>query len=255
MCVSPLMIERRYAGMSKIDIVPCGRCHECISKKQNEFAALACLEAQRSTSMWFFTFTYSNSSVPVMCNWLGDRLELFQDFVADSSRSKVLPLMGDMTGKKPLELYKDGAFTYVPSLRREDVRLFLKRCRVAYERKFGKKIDFKYAGFGEYGDRTNRPHYHFLFYNLDKEQAAFLKDAWASQFGFCDACEIPFLNRDGSPARVKVTKYVAKYLGKPKKDFEPLLKGLCESPRRISSKSFGLGVCEEKLKSFIYAKI
>ena len=54
MCVSPLMIERRYAGKSKIDMVPCGRCYECISKKQNEFAALACLEAKRSSSMWFF---------------------------------------------------------------------------------------------------------------------------------------------------------------------------------------------------------
>lgn len=249
------MIERRFAGKSKIDIVPCGRCHECISKKQNEFAALACLEAKRSTSMWFFTFTYANSSVPIMVNWLGDCLELNQSFLTKAGRLNVLSKMGDMTGKKPLELYKDGAFTYVPSLKREDVRLFLKRVRVAYQRKFGKLLDFKYAGFGEYGDRTNRPHYHFLFYNLDKVQAAFLKDAWANDFGFCDCVEVPVLNKDGSPARVKVTKYVAKYLGKPKKDFGPLLNGLCEVPRRISSRNFGVGVCESQLKSFTYAKI
>ena len=249
------MIERRYAGKSKIDIVPCGRCHECISKKQNEFAALACLEAKRSRSMWFFTFTYANSSVPIMVNWFDDSQELHQDFIAESVRSSVLPKMGDMTGKKPLQMYSDDSFTYVPSLRREDVRLFLKRTRVAYQRKFGELFDFKYAGFGEYGSRTNRPHYHFLFYNLDFSQAAFIKDAWCSRFGFCYSCEIPLVNRDGSPARVKVTKYVAKYLGKPKNDFFPLLKGLCESPRRISSRNFGVGVCENQLKSFTYAKI
>ena len=69
MCTNPLVIRRAYAGKVKTDVVPCGKCHECISKKQNEFAALACLEAKKSSSMWFATLTYSNNRVPIILSY------------------------------------------------------------------------------------------------------------------------------------------------------------------------------------------
>ena len=73
MCTSPRLVHRRYAGVEqRIDIVPCGKCHECISKAQNEFAALAVLEAKRSKSMYFCALTYRNGTCPIMRTELSD---------------------------------------------------------------------------------------------------------------------------------------------------------------------------------------
>lgn len=255
MCTNPLVIRRVYAGRTKTDVVPCGKCHECISKKQNEFAALACLEAKKSSSMWFATLTYSNNSVPIMLSYyLGN--ELHTDFVINTNRADILSRMAlNSDGNKVLHSYVFNGFEYNASLNREDLKLFLKRCRVSYEREYGEKLKMTYAAFGEYGDKTHRPHYHALFFGLTDSQASYLSSAWSREFGFSDFHKIPVLNADGSPAHVKVSKYVCKYLSKPKKDFLPLLEGKVEAPRRVSSIGFGVGVVEDKLKSFIYAKI
>ena len=255
MCTNPLVIRRAFAGKVKTDVVPCGKCHECISKKQNEFAALACLEAKKSSSMWFATLTYSNNRVPIMFSYYQAN-ELHTDFVVDNNRAEILSKMAlNMDGKKVLHSFVYNGFECNASLRREDFKLFLKRCRVSYEREFGVKLKFTYAAFGEYGDRTHRPHYHALFFGLTDKQASYISSAWSSEFGFSDFHKIPVVNSDGSPAHVKVSKYVSKYLSKPKKDFLPLLEGKVEAPRRVSSIGFGLGVLDDNVKNFTYAKI
>lgn len=258
MCTRPIILSREDKfGNHVCDVVPCGKCHECVLKAQNEFAALACLEAKRSSSMWMVLFTYSNNTVPIVrCDF--DKLEEDSPEELSSFRFLVNPerqdacrlLKVDMDGKERLSWFKEDGVSFCPSLRREDVRLFLKRVRVAYYREYGENLKFVYAGFGEYGDQYNRPHFHFLFYNLSKRQMDYIADAWKREFGFCNAIWIPVLNPDGSPAHVKVSKYVAKYLHKPKKDFPPMLMGICELPRRMSSRGFGVGVVDDKLKPF-----
>lgn len=49
------------------------------------------------------------------------------------------------------------------SLRKHDYQCFLKRLRKRLDRR-GKKI--RYFGCGEYGERTGRPHYHFIIFGL-----------------------------------------------------------------------------------------
>lgn len=273
MCVCPRTVERRIAGRVRLDVFPCGKCHECIAKAQNEFAALACLEAKRRSSMWFFTFTYSNNTCPICASVVDlpeDKLanfELSSDdlrqlraahrvrwFVDEVSRPDVCKELSlNMDGSRTLHSAMIDGVDYCPSLRREDWRLFIKRTRLAYERLYGHISKFVYAGFGEYGDQFNRPHGHFLFYDLTDQEAYYFKSEWESCFGFCAIYKIPVLNKDGSPAQVKVSKYVCKYLHKPKKDFQPLLDGLCEAPRRISSRGFGVGIVEDQLKDFYQA--
>lgn len=255
MCTNPLVINRVYAGKTRTDIVPCGKCHECIAKKQNEFAALACLEVKRSSSMWFATLTYDNIHCPIAKSWLQANV-LHREFVSDKDRPSIVESMiVNHGGKRDLQLFSKDGFDFIASLRREDLKLFLKRCRVSYVREFNEKLEFRYAAFGEYGDSTYRPHYHVLFYGLSDRQANYLSDCWRNEFGFTDFHKIPVLNSDGSPAHIKVAKYVCKYLSKPKKDFKPLLDGKVEAPRRVSSIGFGVGVVEDQLRDFIYAKI
>lgn len=284
MCTKPIEIHRSYPdGSTRIDVVPCGKCAECRSKKQGEFAALALLESLTCKSMYFVTLTYRNENVPIVkvVQYVrgGELVDVsFSGFVEpDTKLRKVLirNMQTNMTidGPQPLKQvsvirksatpYESDtefdAVIYTPSLRREDFRLFVKRARVAYYREFGEKLQLRYACFGEYGSVTKRPHYHALFYDLTPSQVAFLESRWNEEFGFCRFDNIPMFNLDGSPARVKCAKYVSKYIAKGADDYPAVALNLVERPRRISSRKFGVKSISDKelqsLKSFINAPI
>lgn len=260
MCVNPIKITRKSLdGSSKTMIVPCGKCEECKSKKHSDFAALAVLEAKRADSMHFLTFTYRNDKLPIMkCTRLTgfgiQQKASDNEFIKLSSRYHKLCIEAssiDMEEFRPVKSYThtrrlageyDDTFidvVYTPSLRREDMRLFIKRCREDWYREHGSRIDCRYTVFGEYGSATFRPHYHAIFFNLTDEQAFFLRDQWRIQFGYADCYSIPVLNSDGSPGRLKVANYVSKYIAKGD-EYEAVALNLVERPRRLSSKGFGV---------------
>lgn len=262
MCTNPKVVKRSYAGRAKLYTVPCGKCHECLSKKQHEFAALGVLEAKRSSSMYMVAFTFKNSVCPIMFS--EDSLDgvSFRFVTEPLERSRVLPQMKRSRLSRGRIVHYLVPFSpaegcrYVASLDRELMRLFVKKVRVQYKRVFGVPLRFTYAAFGEYGDEFRRPHFHFLIYNLTDFQMDFVKKYWEREYGWCDVKKIPVLNRDGSPARVKASFYVSKYVSKDKSDYDALLNGWVESPRRFSSLHFGQGVLsQEQLNSFIYAPI
>lgn len=55
------------------------------------------------------------------------------------------------------------------SLDKEHFPLFMKRYRKAHIKKYGKsdKYPIRYFAVGEYGGKTNRPHYHAIMFNVD----------------------------------------------------------------------------------------
>jgi len=68
--------------------------------------------------------------------------------------------------------------TYVPitskgymTLDKRDVQLFMKRLRKLHD----KHVRLKYYLAGEYGGKTERPHYHLILFNADVEK---IHDAW-----------------------------------------------------------------------------
>lgn len=77
----------------------------------------------------------------------------------------------------------DGFFT----LRKSDLQKFFKRLRKLQNE------PLKYFAVGEYGDRTHRPHYHMILYNLKDD--SFIDAAW--QKGFVD---VQPLKHDGAYA-------------------------------------------------------
>lgn len=104
------------------------------------------------------------------------------------------------------------------TLNKRDIQLFMKRLRFNYGKVNKKRI--RYYIVGEYGSRTNRPHYHAIMFNMDDPNL--VVEAW--QNGFVKVC--PVLN--GGIA------YVLKYMFKPRlrsnddrcKEFSLMSKGL-----------------------------
>ena len=65
--------------------------------------------------------------------------------------------------------YADGGYSLV----RKDFQLFMKRLR-----KHANKTKIKYYACGEYGEKTDRPHYHAIVFNLPKPFDKYIKKAW-----------------------------------------------------------------------------
>lgn len=65
-------------------------------------------------------------------------------------------------------------------LKKEDYQLFIKRLRKRF-----KNIKIKYYGCGEYGSKTERPHWHIIIFGLpigsmNLERAGFVEGRWSS---------------------------------------------------------------------------
>jgi hypothetical protein len=92
-------------------------------------------------------------------------------------------------------------------------------------RQFTKGIGYRYFGCGEYGDRSDRPHYHLVIFGLPVLQAEkFLAARWP--YGF--VCVRPYVSSHGL--------YVAAYTTKKMtgKDDDRLRPGQCPEFARMS---------------------
>ncbi len=74
------------------------------------------------------------------------------------------------------DYYKGG------TLVKDDVQKFMKRFRFHFK-KYDKKREIRYFAVGEYGDNTNRAHYHLLIFNIDIDEAKHFTDlSWKKGF-------------------------------------------------------------------------
>lgn len=90
MCTSPILIQNKLQGhlndnkymvlkdcVSQRIYVPCGHCHECVSRRQNDIVQRVDAESLRS-HIYFITLTYNNEHLPSIT--VGDREFAFADF-------------------------------------------------------------------------------------------------------------------------------------------------------------------------------
>lgn len=76
-------------------------------------------------------------------------------------------------------------------LRKEDLQSFFKRLRHVSK--------FRYYAVGEYGEKSMRPHYHVLFFNLSREGAIAAGNEWNYgnvRFGRVEAASIHYCTKD-----------------------------------------------------------
>lgn len=195
MCLTPLTLFRRE-GMRKAndymsDIVPCGRCPECIKTRKLKWVYRLQQENKVSKTAAFLTLTYDDDHLPI----------------------------------------KNG----VPTLLSKHHTDFIKRIR----KRTGVK-GIKYYSCGEYGTRTNRPHYHSIIFNVPFDTLATeddLKSIW--MHGHVDVGDVT----DHSIA------YVAGYVNKKIVDNDRYKDGRLPEFSRMS-KGLGKSYLSESVKKY-----
>lgn len=248
MCTNPVKVIRKDACSNSVRTyyVPCGKCADCVKKKQSEFAALSLHQGLKSGSLHFFTFTYRNDTIPVAISehtMDGPRLIGFERGCDG--------FINGLTGEFKNCVLVNNSYHECCSLQREDVKKVLKQFR-----KYNPDASFKYAIFGEYGEQHGRPHYHGLFYGLTDKQAKSLCDLWSARFGFVYYAPRVSGNLDLGDYKA-MSLYVSKYISKGDYTRWAHILPFVELPRRQSSLDFGSFTKEElsQLASFMKAAI
>lgn len=205
-CLHP--IYNKTTGL----LVPCGKCVNCLKRKQNKYVVLATEEAKRwracgDSSLqtgFFFTLTYNDLHLP------------YNNF-------------------KPYHDFSIQKLGYnIPSLRFSDVNDALHYIR-KWASRHGFPTDYSYLWCGEYGSHTNRPHYHAMIFGMPKEVARKLTSYWESKYGFVMRKEFPLHDKDSC----NVSRYIAKYATKGCFDDPYSLQGFRPKGRIFTSHYFG----------------
>lgn len=129
-CYSPIKVDLvRKPGQPKFILVDCGRCPYCDLKRIKEWTNRCILEAKFSNNYFFVTLTYNNENL--------------------NANSE--------TGEVELSV--------------REHQLFMKRLRDYYKRNEDKVLPYqkkplRFVMCGEYGGLNDRPHYHYILFNV-----------------------------------------------------------------------------------------
>lgn len=126
--------------------IPCGKCWACQLNYSAEWATRIMLEAQKYDHNYFVTLTYDEEHVPVL-----DHIEY----------EEVYKVHEEVIERKEITIENDGTWGF--SLAPQHMITFLNSLRKYFERKGHKGIKYFYCG--EYGETTQRPHYHIILLN------------------------------------------------------------------------------------------
>lgn len=133
---------------------PCGQCIPCRIKRKREWTHRIMLESGLQSDNTFITLTYSDETLPLM-NLDGTALM---------------------------------STTQVSTLRKSDMQLFLKRFRAAIA-----PLKIRLVYVGEYGDISERPHYHaaiFGYPNCLRGKTRYLVGPNRTQKSCCVHCDL-----------------------------------------------------------------
>lgn len=103
--------------------------------------------------------------------------------------------------------YQDKYLPENGSLKKRDLQLFFKRLRKILDSQ-GRKI--RYYACGEYGDQTERPHYHAIIFGMGLEDKKIIMQAWP----YSDWTVPAILRNAFGLAEVDSIDYVARYIDK-----------------------------------------
>lgn len=268
-----LLLNRKYKFNTELVMAPCGKCDECLKQKQNEYFVRFYRQALESNLVQFLTLTYRPESIPIaeracvvdmdtgQMEYQGLRVVSSRDDLYNSAdfRSASKTLCGLKKSHDGVVCFQpkfefsgfQGLAQYSYSLCREDLRLWLKNCRVKYKRQYGKSLpEFKYSAIGEYGSKKARPHVHICFFGLNRKQVVFFADEWRKKYGFTYLESCTARNKDGSDGYAILSRYVSKYVTKGQYECARVGAGDVEKPRRCQSIGFGTSFTESDLAYF-----
>lgn len=178
-CLNPLTIFRDGESL----VVPCGKCAACRLQKANAWSVRLANEIVDSKYTLFFTLTYNNKYLPVLCKY-PCKVRHGADFASDHAlnirfdgvkdvprRDGIFIESGDEVPSITNYPYKD----LFPYLSKRDFVLYFKFLRKVLYDKFGKYNLFRYYLVSEFGETYYRPHAHGLIFTEFYEVALYLK--------------------------------------------------------------------------------
>lgn len=148
-CISPFY--KKDTGMS----FPCGKCYPCKARRVSGWSFRLLQEAKRSESALFITLTYSNENVTLTQNRYMTLVK--RDVQLFLKRLRTYTVRSNITGG----LTASGQPT------RKKNKLFETPQKKSHIK--NQKTKIKYYLCGEYGGKTDRPHYHIILFNSSFE--------------------------------------------------------------------------------------
>jgi len=143
-CSNPKKIVVKKNGTEYTLFVPCGKCYACQNVSRAEWALRCSYELKTAKSVSFITLTYDNKNLPHTCC---DRT--FKHLCNIEELKRVTARRWDFA-----RLNKKHAQDFV-----KDMQKLLKK------RFDDKSLLFRVFLSAEYGDVTNRPHYHAIIFS------------------------------------------------------------------------------------------
>lgn len=126
-------------------MIPCGQCLQCRIQYAAAWAARCECESKNHKHSYFVTCTYDDDHVPV------------HNMIEDSHYKGIV---------NPLA-YIEGQTVERLTLCKKDHQDYMKRQRIAAQRKGLMEDNFKFFMCGEYGDRFGRPHHHYILFGME----------------------------------------------------------------------------------------
>lgn len=195
MCVCPIRI--RHPTEYRFIDVPCGKCVECLEKRRNEWSLRLQQELKNSSMFsYFITLTYDDMNLPLIF----DDNDLPISFTLDREHLKSF-----------VRSFRDALRYKIKKLNNSDVY----------------SSSYKYFCVGEYGEKSIRPHYHGMFFNVPLDIDDFSKlveKIWNKGF-----VQVGYLHDGGCHYQAK---YMVKPSGLPDSAIKPFL--LCSKKLGIS---------------------
>ena len=126
--------------------VPCGKCYACLANNRAQWIFRLLAEYHAHPLSLFVTLTYDNEHLPFRVSQvIEDTGEEIINFISDDNR------FGSLSCFSPISA--------VPSVNKRDIQLFIKRLRKSL-----REEKCRYFCTAEYGGKTQRPHYHIIFF-------------------------------------------------------------------------------------------
>lgn len=190
-CLTNIAVKNKTLGLTQH--VPCGQCSICRTNRRIDWAFRIAEELNAARTAHFLTLTYDNDSLPFN--------------------------------------FSEEHGTLTQSLSKKHIQDFNKRLRKHKTLLPPNKtfiLPYRYFIAGEYGDKTERPHYHLIAFNLEPEILDKFNTIWphgTTHIG------------DVTPASIH---YSTKYIMKPEK-FSPHSE-LRQKPFQLMSKNPPIGI-------------
>lgn len=162
-CLTPLTLYRKERGIKNnhTDVVPCGRCPNCLKRRINQWAFRLEKEQQISKSASFLTLTYDEEALPY----------------SEGGYPTLVPKDHQLFMKKLRKHLHDNRFKY----------------------NITPNTKLKYYAVGEYGDTNYRPHYHSILFNLPQkliDDESIVENIWGKgkiQVAVCNPASIKYV--------------------------------------------------------------